>query len=146
MKRVFLDANIFFAAAGSPKGGSGFVLELAKKKKFKAITVAYALLEAERNIEEKLDNPYLNRHYQNILEVSPEIQPIEYVSIEEIVKLEKLLPAKDVPILLGAILSNSEFLITLDKRHFLDNEKLKEVKLSLKIINPGEFLREYILK
>jgi len=30
--KVFLDANIFFAAAGSPTGGSAFVLELAGQK------------------------------------------------------------------------------------------------------------------
>ncbi len=32
MKGIFLDANVFFAAAGSPTGGSGFILELAKRK------------------------------------------------------------------------------------------------------------------
>jgi len=37
--KVFLDANIFFAGARSPRGGSGFILELAKKKKLEIITV-----------------------------------------------------------------------------------------------------------
>ena len=145
MKRVFSDANIFFAAANSPKGGSGFVLELAKKKKLRIITVAYALLEAERNIKAKLDNFYLNRHYQNILEIKPEIQPIKFVSLEEIAKLEKFVPLKDAPILLGAVLSKSQFLITLDRKHFLDNEALKIPKLPFKILNPGEFLTKHIL-
>ena len=141
--KVFLDANIFFAGARSPKGGSGFILELAKKKKLEIITVNHALLEAERNILKKLGPQYLNRHYQNLLEIKPKIQSIEFVTLKEINKLRKLIPSKDIPILLGAILSGTQFLITLDRKHFLGNEKLKKIKLPFKILNPGEFLREY---
>ncbi len=146
MKKVFLDANIFFVAARSPNGGSGFVLELAKREKFRIITVSFALLEAERNIKKKIGKPYLACHHQNLLETKPEIQAIDSVSYRQIVELEKLLPMKDVPILLGAILSDSKFLITLDKKHFLDNKELKKIKFSFKIINPGEFLGKYILE
>ncbi|MBU4299161.1 PIN domain-containing protein [Patescibacteria group bacterium] len=46
---VFLDANIFFAGARSQKGGSGFILELAKRQKIEITTVSYVLLEAEQN-------------------------------------------------------------------------------------------------
>lgn len=145
MKKVFLDANIFFAAARSLEGGSGFILELAKKNKFRIITINYALFEAEKNIREKLDNFYLNCHYQNIIEAKPEIQSIGFISSEQIAKIEKFLPFKDVPILLGTILSNSEFLITLDKKHFLNNEKLKKLNFDFRIINPKEFLTKHIL-
>jgi len=143
VKRVFLDANIFFAGARSPKGGSSFVLELAKKRKLEIITVTQALFEAEENIRKKLGPLYLNRHYQNLLEIKPKIQSIEFVTLREIAKLKKILPEKDIPILLGAVLSNSQVLITLDRKHFLRNEKLKKTKLPFKILNPGEFLREY---
>ena len=144
--RVFLDANIFFAAARSPKGGSGFVLELAKKEKVQVVTSVYALLEAERNIKNKLSSFYILQHYQNLLEIKLEIQSIEAVSLEKISLFEKFLPIKDVPILLGAILSNSQFLITLDKKHFLDNEELKQINFSFEIVNPGGFLKEYVQK
>lgn len=141
--KVLIDANVFFAAAGSPKGGSGFVLELAKKKKLEVITVNQALLEAEQNILKKLGPRYLNRHYQNLLEIKPKIQPIEFVTLREIAKLKKILPEKDIPILLGVIFSKSQILITLDRKHFLGNEKLKGLKLPFEIMNPGEFLRKY---
>ena len=144
--RVFLDANIFFAATRSPKGGSGFILELAKKRRFQIITIAYALLEAEKNIKNKLGIFYLLHHYQNLLEINPKIQSIESASLREIAIFEKLLPTKDIPILIGAIANNSQFLITLDKKHFLNNENLKRAKFSFEIINPGEFLTKYILK
>ena len=65
MKKVFIDANIFFAASYSKNGGSALILELAKKKKIKIITVSYALAEAEKNIELKLGQKYLSIHHQN---------------------------------------------------------------------------------
>ena len=133
--KVFLDANVFFAAARSPKGGSSFVLELAKKKKLEIVTVNHALLEAEQNILKKLGLPYLNRHYQNVLEIKPKIQSIKFVTLGEIAKFKKVIPKKDIPILLGAILSKSQFLVTLDRKHFLGNEKLKRIKLPFKILN-----------
>ena len=144
MKKVFLDANVFFAAAGSPKGGSGFILELAKKGKLEIITVNQVLFEAERNILKKLGVGYLNRHYQNLLEIKPKIQSIGFITLEEIAKFKKLLPTKDIPILFGAIVGGVQVLITLDKKHFLGNEKLRKMKYPFEIMNPGDFLREYL--
>jgi predicted nucleic acid-binding protein len=142
--KLFFDANIFFAAAGSPKGGSAFVLELGKRKKFEAVTVQHALLEAERNIEKKLGGEYLARHHQNLLELKPYIQSISGVSIEMIIAFEKFVPLKDVPILLGAILSNSQFLITLDRRDFLNNKRLSSSSLPFEIKTPGDFLKQHL--
>lgn len=143
MRKLFLDANVFFAAASSPKGGSGFVLELAKRGKLEIITISQALFEAEQNIRKKLDLKCLNRHYQNLLVIKPRIQSLEFITIEEIAKFSKLLPAKDIPILLGAILGKAQVFTTLDRRHFLENEKLKTIKLPFEIMNPGDFLRKY---
>jgi len=141
--KVFLDANIFFAGARSPRGGSGFILELAKIGKVEIITINQALLEAEQNIVKKLGPIYLNRHYQNLLEIKPKIQSLKFITLEEVAKFRGLVPDKDIPILVGAILSRPKALITLDRRHFLENEKLKKIKLPFEIINPGEFLRKY---
>ena len=142
--KVFLDANVFFAAAGSPTGGSAFVLELAKQKKIRVVTVAYALVEAERNIQQKLGEKALDRYHQNLLEVGPEVQNIDNVPMNVAKTLEQLLPLKDVPILLGAMLSDASFLLTLDRKDFLDNKKLEESKLSFKIVTPGDFLQKYL--
>lgn len=46
MTKVFLDANIFFAAVASRTGGSFLILELAKRRKIGIVTVLHALAEA----------------------------------------------------------------------------------------------------
>ena len=116
---------------------------MAKIDKVEIITINQALLEAEQNIVKKLGPIYLNRHYQNLLEIKPKIQSLKFITLEEVAKFRGLVPDKDIPILVGAILSRPKALITLDRRHFLENEKLKKIKLPFEIINPGEFLRKY---
>ncbi len=143
MKKIFLDANVFFAATRSPKGGSGFMLELAKKRKLEVLTVNQALLEAEQNILKKLSPSYLNSHYQNLLEIKPKIQSLRFITLEDIAKFRRILPDKDIPILLGAIFSKSQILLTLDRKHFLGNEKLKDLNFPFEIMNPGDFLKKY---
>jgi len=142
--RLFLDANIFFAAAGSPKGGSAFVLELAKRTKLQLVTVSYALIEAERNIKKKLDSEALVRHYQNLLDADLNIQGVERVSTDTIAQFEKIIIQKDIPILLGAISADVDFLVTLDKKDFLENKKLASMNLPFEILTPGEFLKRYL--
>ncbi|MEK7635569.1 MAG: hypothetical protein AAB405_00580 [Patescibacteria group bacterium] len=51
--------------------------------------------------------------------------------------------SKDVPILLGALLSGAEALITLDKKDFLNNQKLRDLKLPFGILNSENFLKKY---
>ncbi|TSC75332.1 MAG: hypothetical protein G01um101433_906 [Parcubacteria group bacterium Gr01-1014_33] len=76
MPKAFLDANVFFAAVASKTGGSYFILELAKKRMTEIVTVAYALSEAERNIQKKLGDRVLATHYENLLAASPVIQSL----------------------------------------------------------------------
>jgi predicted nucleic acid-binding protein len=142
--KVFIDANAFFASASSPRGGSALVLKLGSKQVFIPVTTEYALDEAERNIKKKLSDKELSRHYDVISELGLSIQSVGVLSKENLLVLEKILPLKDIPILLGAIMSSSEFLITLDRKHFLKNKNIIDVGLSFKILTPGEFLTHII--
>lgn len=144
MIKIFVDANIFFAAAKSPRGGSALILELAKKKRIKIVTVNYVLREAEKNIKNKLDIRFLLAHYQNVLEINPEIQSLDAITLKNVGLFIDVLPIKDIPILLGALLSGAGILLTLDKKDFLENKKLGKLKLPLKIINPEIFIKKHL--
>ena len=142
--KLFVDANILVAAAKSSSGGSRLVLALGKSKKYNLVTVAHALQEAERNIALKLGAKYLPAYYNLLLESKVSIQPIFGSTLSEIVKLEKFVPRKDVPILLGVLYSESSFLITLDRKDFLKNEALHALRLPFKILTPGDFIQKYL--
>ncbi|MBI5417025.1 hypothetical protein HZA55_03625 [Candidatus Poribacteria bacterium] len=75
--KVFLDANIFIASAGSPAGGSSLIFEANKKKLFLLVTSQLILQEAEKNINLKMDkNAYL-RFLKNIREIDLESESIQ---------------------------------------------------------------------
>lgn len=142
--KLFLDANVFFASAGSSQGGSACIINGAIIKKWTIVTVAHALHEAERNINLKLNRDALARHYKSLLESTPEIQPIDLLNLQQLSELGKFVPLKDVPILAGAILSKAGYLITLDRKDFIDNKNLKSLNLDFSILTPGDFLKNYV--
>lgn len=143
MQKVFLDANIFFAAVRSSTGGSYFIMELAKRGHIRIVTVAYALVEAERNIEKKIGEDALHAHYENLLATQPIIQAVAKIPFVFKSKLAVVMPEKDIPILAGTLISGAEALITLDRKHFLENEKLLKINMPMPIITPGDFLQKY---
>ena len=146
MRRIFLDANIFFASVKSQTGGSYLILELAKRGFIEIVTVAYALAEAERNIGSKLGDKFLEKHYDNLLAIKPQVQSIAFLPASLEQKLAYAVPAKDIPIIAGAILSEADALITLDQKHLLKNEKLRKFRLFLHIATPGDFLKQFFEK
>ena len=146
MRRIFLDANIFFAGARSAEGGSYFILELAKRQKIEVCTVLYALQEAERNIKQKLGHDYLLKHYDNVLGVRPVLVSLDFPSYDLMAtELRTILPEKDIPILTGAFISGAEALITLDKKHFLSNRAFKRKNFSFEICTPGDYIQKNFL-
>jgi hypothetical protein len=51
---LFFDASCLIAAAGSPSGGSGFLLSLCGRGYLQAVVSQPVLIEAQRNIQNKI--------------------------------------------------------------------------------------------
>lgn len=141
MIRVFLDSSVLVAASASRTGASAFVLGYCRKKKVLGYTSLEALGEAKKNVILKLGPLAQNRfafflHHANIL-------LIENPPVEEMAKCEKVINAKDAPILAAAMKSPVSFLLTLDRKHFLKIEVAAFAK-PLKISTPGEFVFNYL--
>lgn len=139
MTRVFLDANVFVAAAGSSKGGSALLLEMGKRGLLEIVSSHLALLEAERNIRKKL--PGTLKRFHRLLEEVP-LLIVPTPSAEEIRRCQTLINEKDAPILAAAASSRSDFLITLDQRHFLSG-KLRQAHFPFKVATPRDFFSAF---
>jgi uncharacterized protein len=127
---VFLDANVLFSAAYRPDAG---LLRLWELPDVRLITSAYALEEARRNLSDveqlaRLDS--LAGRMEIRVEESDEPLP-EGVA----------LPAKDRPILGGAIRAGTTHLLTGDVRHF--GRYLGQTVGGVHILPPGDYLRGY---
>lgn len=143
MIRVFLDANVYFAAFFSKKGASSLILEYIRKGKILLVADRIALREAERNLRLKTDTKTL-KAFRRFLNQTP-IQIVPHFSESVLSKYTGFIDSKDVPILAAAVETKADFLITLDRRDFLKPQVLSHSGKT-KILTPGEFLKEQIRK
>ena len=132
MKKVFLDSSVLFTAVNSPLGGSAKLFTL---KNIKLTASRLVLTETERNIREKLEDYHLQRFFLlakklEILKQEPNRQLIK--------KAEKVIVKKDAVILAEAKMAKADYLITLDKKHFLIPEAVSFLKPK-KIFTPKMF-------
>ena len=141
VSKLFIDASVFIAAAGSPKGGSSLVLELCRRGRFRAVCTKLILLEAERNVHRKLGAEALLRFYQGLAELDPTLEA--FPTPEEIASCEPIVGEKDAHVLAAALKSGADVLLTLDRKHFM-TEKVRNARLGLKIATPGDLLRELV--
>lgn len=135
--RLFLDASVLIAAAGSAEGGSALLLDICRVSKTPLLVTRLVLREAERNIQEKLDETALLRFYQLIGEI--DVQVIRRASSRELKAAAEVVAVKDAHVLAGARNGKATHLITLDRKHFLQKGQ-RESMLPIVACTPGEFL------
>ena len=117
MKSVFIDSSVFFTATNSPTGGSAKIFTLTN---IKLLVSPLVLMETERNVRSKLHSYQLQRLFKladktQILNQKPDP--------DLIIKAKKVIAEKDAVILAEAKQAKCDFLVTLDKKDFL-NEKV----------------------
>ena len=139
--RVFLDSNVILSGLLSDKGAPRTILDLLTLKLpfLVGSTGRYNLIEIERNLKKKM--PEILSVYKRYL---PKLN-LKIISLprpEELREFSGKITDKDVPVLVSAIRSKTDFLVTGDKQHF---QKLKsQGDYSFKIVTPSEFI-DFIL-
>jgi predicted nucleic acid-binding protein len=133
--RVFLDAGIYIAGAGSALGGSRQILDWCAERLLQPLTSHQVLIEARRNVAKKL--PRAVTVLERILhavnsELAPE--PTE----EEITNATHIISEKDAPILAAARKANIDYFVTLDRKHF--KQPHVQAMLPFQILLPEEFV------
>ena len=133
MDIVFIDSSVLFSAVNSPTGGSSKLFTL---KGVKLITSKVVLAETERNVKNKLHDYNLERFFMlvgkiTIIQQLPNSQLIE--------KAKKVIVEKDSIILAESYKSKADFLVTLDRKHFLTEPVAKFLKPQ-KALTPKMFI------
>src|SRR5215211_2938019 len=105
---VFFDASCLIAAAGSPSGGSGFLLSLCARGYLKAAVSQPVLLEAQSNIQAKLGEGAIKR-YHNFLAIIP-FSLASLPEKAELKRLGKIINKKDIHVLAAALEIHASFL------------------------------------
>lgn len=112
--RVFMDANVLFAAAISPGGRSATLFLLAERGLCALLTSPHAVLEARRNLEARYPDA-LERldHLLRTVTIVPEAAPPRAAWARR-----QGLPEEDAPILAAAADAGADVLATGDRAHF----------------------------
>ena len=135
--RVFLDSNVILSGLLSDKGAPRTILDLLTLKLpfLVGSTGRFNLIEIERNLKKKM--PEILSVYKRYLpKLNLKIIPLPQP--EELREFSDKIANKDVPVLVSAIRSKADFLVTGDKQHF---QKLKLTgDYSFKIVTPSEFI------
>ncbi len=112
--RVFVDANVLFAAAISPEGRSAALFLLSKRRVCTLLISAHAVTEAQRNIEGRYPTALgrFERLKKNVT-IVPEASSLRVAWARQ-----QRLPDEDAPILAAAAEASAEVLVTGDRSHF----------------------------
>lgn len=133
MKSVFLDSSVLFSAVNSPSGGSSKLFTLPK---IKLVTSKVVLAEVERNVRKKLLTHHLERFFTLVDKITIYDQ---LPNKEEIKKAKKVIAEKDAVILSEAKQTQTSFLVTLDRKHFMIREVANFLKRQ-KVLTPKELI------
>lgn len=135
MKTVFLDSSVLFSAVNSPTGGSSKLFTL---KNVRLVTSSTVLTELERNVRKKLQSFHLER----FLMLVSQIKQIRQQPNKQLIKrAQKVIVEKDAIILQEAKQAKSNYLVTLDQKHFL-NPKVTEFLQPQKVLTPKMLIQK----
>lgn len=126
MDRVFLDANVLFAAAWRSKAA---LQRLWALDDVELLSSGYAAEEARRNLETPAQRGRLTRLLRQVRLVE-----LKHFTLPRNVRL----PEKDLPILLAAIDGGATHLLTGDWEHF--GLYFRQEIAGVLILPPGEYL------
>lgn len=112
--RVFLDANVLFAAAISPQGRSAALFVLAEQGQCTLLISPHAIAEARRNVEGRY--PEALERFEHLLRIAT-IVP-EAARSQVAWAQQNGLPEEDAPIMAAAADAGATVLVTGDRTHF----------------------------
>ena len=131
--KVFVDADVLFAASASPQeySASSLVLLMSEIELIDAVTSQQAIAEAERNLRKKMPRALPAFHYfvARSLDITPNPTTTElrhYLTLAD---------TKDLPILVAAIREECHWLVTFNLRHFQPGHP------DIRVVRPGTFVR-----
>ncbi|MSP14043.1 MAG: PIN domain-containing protein [Chloroflexi bacterium] len=131
---VFIDADVLFAGAAGPSdyGASLVVLRMAEITLLEAITSQQVIVEAERNLGEKLPAalPAFRLLASRCLRIVPNPAPADLIAFQG------LADAIDLPILAAALRERCDWLLTFNLRHYQPGHP------AIAIVRPGDFLQQ----
>ncbi len=135
--KLFLDSSALIAGVISPTGGARALLFLAEAGAISIVVSGQVIAESERAIAKKAPGAVDN--FRKAVRISVD-QILRDPNLNEVKKHHGIIKHKvDVPIVVAAMNGEVDFLVTLNRKHFIDDPGVAR-KTGLKIGTPGDAL------
>ena len=145
MLNIFFDADVLFSLSytKNPMSGVKRIILQGYLDKNSFITSAKVIEETRKNLSSYNNPDYLER----LGEILADFNFLVIAILDEkLIDLYKnVIHEKDTHVLVGAIQSRSNYLLTFNKRHFL-TEKFKKLNLKLQVMNPKDYIEKVIFE
>ena len=136
MIRVFLDASVLFSTSYSKTGSSRDLLREAIRGNLEIVVSRHVLEEAERNLAQKAPGA-LPAFRELLALIAAEVA--EKPALEELKRAATYINLKDAPIVAAAAKARVDYLVTWDRKHFIDDPRVAE-KSGLMILTPDKLM------
>ncbi len=134
---LFLDSSVLFTGIASETGAARVLLLLAESENINVTISEQVVAETERAIARKVLQA-LNDLREAIK--ASKVRIVRDPSIEDITAhLDLISHAADMPILLAAMNNHADYLVSLNRKHFIDDPGVAQ-RSGVKIVTPGEAL------
>jgi predicted nucleic acid-binding protein len=134
---LFIDSSALFAGVASSRGAARALLLLAESEHLTITVSEQVVAETERALTRKV--PQALPYYREALR-STRLRIVHDPSREESEAHSDIIAhPPDVPIVVAAMKAGVDYLVTLNRRHFIDDEGVA-AKSGLQIGTPGEAL------
>lgn len=135
--KLFLDSSALISGIISEDGAARALLLLAETGHLELMISEQVVAETERTIARKA--PRAVNDYRRAVRAS-KVRILRDPEVEEVRNnLHLITHAMDVPILLAAMRAKVDYLVTLNRKHFIDDPDVA-VKAGLRIGTPGDAL------
>jgi predicted nucleic acid-binding protein len=134
MIRIFLNASVLFSASYSKTGSSRDLLREAIRGNLKIVVSQHVLEEAERNLAQKAPEALpVFRELSTLVAAEFAEKP----TLEELKRAATYINLKDAPVVAAAAKAKVDYLVTWDRKHFIDDPRVAE-KSGLMILTPDK--------
>ena len=134
---VFLDASVLFAAVFSPTGAARVILRLAESDIIELVASSQVLAEVEGALRQKAPEVL---GYLALLLDRAHCHIVANPTLDQVNTWQPVVShLPDAAVLAAALNAQADYLVTLDRRHFLRNPALMDSP-PLPIGAPGDFL------
>jgi len=134
---LFLDSSALFAGVVSSRGAAHALLVLAEAGVISITISEQVVVETEQAVARKI--PQALPYYRESLRRAG-LRIVRDPSIEEVQAHRHIIShAADVPIVVAAMKVRADYLVTLNRRHFIDDPEVA-ARSGLRIGTPGDAL------